>query len=310
MELAPIVLFVYNRLLHTKQTIEALTANDLASDSRLYIYCDGHKNDIDKASVAEVRDYIGTVVGFKEVVIIERTNNIGLAASIIDGVTRVVNLFGKVIVLEDDIVTAPSFLTFMNDALQHYETKSKVMHICGWSYPIETEGLTDTFLWRAMDCWGWATWADRWRFFEKDIDGLIRKFDKKMIYKFNLDRNHGDWNQVLANKQGKLNTWGIFWYASIFLNNGLCLSPARSYVRNIGLDGSGENCIPDLQLNSQVLTPASKITFPDQIIESELAVERIKKHMKSLTPPLPVRISNKLLRIIRCRVNFPCCFFN
>ena len=159
--LSPIVLFVYNRPWHTKQTVEALQKNELAKESELFIYSDEAKNKDVRKSVDEVREYIGKIDGFKKVTIIKREKNWGLANSIIDGVTKTVNEYGKIIVLEDDLITSPYFLKFMNEALEFYKEEQKVWHISGWSYPINTNNIDDVFFLRVMNCWGWATWADK-----------------------------------------------------------------------------------------------------------------------------------------------------
>ena len=172
-KLAPIIVFVYNRPHHTKQTLEALKKNTIASQSELYIFSDGAANNDLKAKINEVRNYVKDIRGFKKTTLIERRQNLGLANSIIDGVTRIINKHGKVIVLEDDIVTSPYFLKFMNDALNFYEKKKDVWHISGWNYPIDNKGLNDVFFWRLMNCWGWATWSDRWVNFEKNVEKTI-----------------------------------------------------------------------------------------------------------------------------------------
>jgi hypothetical protein len=245
MPLAPIVLFIYNRPDHTQKTLKALSENYLAKDSILYVYADGPKENvskIEKKYINESRRIVLSEKWCKEIVLIESNVNKGLAASIIEGVTSIVNQYGKVIVLEDDIVTSPYFLTFMNNALDYYVDNLKVWHISGWNHPIKTSGLGDAFFWRTMDCWGWATWKDRWKYFEKDTDKLLEKFTKKDIYRFNINGAENLWGQVVANKKGKINTWAIFWYATIFQKNGLCLSPTLSFVQNIGFDGTGINC--------------------------------------------------------------------
>jgi len=277
--LSPIVLFVYNRCDHTKRTIEALKNNELADESELIIYADGAKDADVFPKVQEVRDYIKTISGFKKIIIIERDNNYGLANSIIKGVTEVVNKHDRVIVLEDDIVTSPYFLKFMNDALDFYKDKKKVWHVSGWSYPIETDGLNDIFLWRLMNCWGWATWADRWQYFEKDTDKLISEFTSREIYRFDLDGVGSFWDQVLLNRKGKIDTWAIYWYAAIFKKGGLCVNPSKSFVENIGHDGSGVHCKEGHGYNSN-LSLARNIEFSDYIRESEIAVNKVRRFYK------------------------------
>ncbi len=297
MKLAPVVLFVYNRPFHTKQTVEALLKNELADESELFIYSDAPKNEEVQESVAEVRAYIKQIDGFKKVTIIEREKNLGLADSILDGVTKVVNMYGKVIVLEDDLVTSPYFLRFMNEALEFYKDKKRVWHISGWNYPIESGGLGDIFLWRVMNCWGWATWADRWNYLKKDVTKTINDFTTQEIYKFNLDGSYQFWKQVTDNHEGKINTWAIFWYATIFKNGGLCVNPVKTYVENIGLDGSGTHCGTDNSFSKPDHID-NKITFEKEITENSVAVERIKAFYKSQKKPLLRRIINKIVSTI------------
>lgn len=282
MMIAPIVLFVYNRPWHAEQTLNALMANELADESTLYIYSDGLKEGATANDIAlhvQVRELIRSKQWCKDVHIVESDVNKGLAESIISGVTDVVNKHGKVIVLEDDIVTTPYFLTFMNDALNHYENENKVWHISGWNYPINREGLSDTFLWRVMNCWGWSTWADRWSYFKKDPQGSLNSFSLDDIEHFNLDGAENFWLQVEQNSDGILNTWAIFWYITIFKHSGLCLSPCQALVNNIGFDGSGEHCGKSC-LHINKLSDASEFTFPDDISESYIHVESIKEFLK------------------------------
>jgi hypothetical protein len=280
MIISPIVLFVYNRPWHTRQTIEALQKNELASKSELFIYADGAKNEKRSHQVLQVREYIKKVDGFKKVTIIERGKNWGLANSIIDGVTQIVDKYGRVIVLEDDLVTSPFFLKYMNNALDFYKNQEEVMHISGWNYPIEINTSNDVFLWRVMNCWGWATWVDKWQYFEKDTNKLIDEFTKEDIYKFSLDGAANFWRQVLANKKGKTNTWAVYWYASIFKQNGFCLNPVQSFVQNIGQDDSGENCSKLNSFSSGDLSLNSDIKFIEKIVENDVALERIKAFHK------------------------------
>jgi hypothetical protein len=277
--LAPIVLFVYNRLWHTQQTIKVLQKNELAKDSEIFIYSDAPKNTEDQEEVDKVREYIKSINSFKKVTIIEREKNWGLAKSIIDGVTSIVNQYEKVIVLEDDLVTSPYFLKFMNEALNFYEDEKKVWHISGWNYPIKREESEDIFLWRVMNCWGWATWADRWKYYEKDVDKLIKEFSKDDIKKFNLEGAENFWSQVLDNKKQKKNTWAIFWYATIFKQHGLCLNPVQTFVENIGHDGSGTYCGKEKKYRD-ILNLNKSIKYTRDIEESQEYIKEIKNSKK------------------------------
>jgi len=279
MILAPIVLFVYNRPWHTKQTVEALQKNELASDSEIFIYSDEAKNEDARKNVDEVREYIDKIDGFKKVTVLKREKNWGLADSIIDGVTKIVKEYGKIIVLEDDLVTSPYFLKFMNEALEFYKDEKKVWHISGWNYPINTNGFDDVFLWRVMNCWGWATWADRWKYYEKDVDKIINEFSNDDIKRFNLDGIEDFWSQVTANKDNKINTWAIFWYATIFKQKCLCLNATQTFVENIGHDGSGMHCGSRKNYND-ILNLKKKLEFSSNLEESKKHIKLIKKYMQ------------------------------
>ena len=165
--LAPIVLFTYSRVKNTKETIDCLLKNKEAVNSDLFIFSDAAKNDAAKEKVAEVREYIHSISGFKSVTIFEREENWGLAKNIIAGVTEIVNKYGKVIVLEDDHSVAPFFLQYMNEALCRFENNKDIVSIHGYVYP-HKEKLPETFLIKGADCWSWATWKDAWALFNPD----------------------------------------------------------------------------------------------------------------------------------------------
>lgn len=238
---APIVLFAYNRPIHLSQVMEALQKNYLSKESELYVFSDGAKNEKDEQKVDEVRRYIKSLGGFKRINIIEREKNFGLAKNIIDGVTCIVNEHKKAIVLEDDLITSPLFLKFMNDALNMYENEDKVASIHGYIYPIK--GLPDTFFIRGADCWGWATWERAWKYFEPNGEKLLSGLRARNLTKDFDFNNAYPYTKMLEEQiKGKNDSWAIRWYASAFLNDMLTLYPGRSFVRNIGFDSEGTHC--------------------------------------------------------------------
>ena len=276
-KLAPIVLFTYNRLWHTQQTIEALQKNELAKESELFIYSDGGKNEESWLKVNEVRKYLKTINGFKNITIIEQKKNLGLADSIIFGVTEIINKFGKIIVLEDDIVTSSYFLRFMNDALDFYENEEKVWHISGYVPKINFATNDAYFFNRTMYCWGWATWINNWAYFSRDIYKIdMELISQETIHRLNLDgANNGVYNQFVKNKIHKIKTWAVFWYINIFLNNGLCLIPTNSFTQNIGNDGSGTNCGITDNYNTHLVS-CYKISFSNIVLEQENYLKKLK----------------------------------
>ncbi len=237
--LAPIALFVYNRPDHTRRTLSYLQKNELAAESRLFVFSDGPKTDADKPRVDEVRQLLEEVEGFKSVKVIEGDENKGLANSIIAGVTQLIAEYGKVIVFEDDLLSSPYTLEYFNEALTKYANESDVMHIGAYMFDVADKGLPETFFYRIATSWGWATWSRAWKSFEPDIDKLMAQFDKDKINRFSIDGTMNFWKQMQEFKAGKNNSWAIRWYASIFLKGGLVLNPSHSLIHNIGHDGSG-----------------------------------------------------------------------
>ncbi len=237
--LAPIALFVYNRPEHTKRTIEALKKNDLANKSDLFVFSDAPKSFKDKQKVNEVRAYLKKIKGFRKVKIIQRKQNFGLANSIIKGVTSIINKYGKIIVLEDDLITSPYFLRYMNSALDLYKNEPKVGAISAYFYNVKKE-LSETFFLYYFNCWGWATWKDRWNLFEQNGKKLFFDLKKRRFLKlFNVNNTY-PFSRILRNQiKGNNDSWAIRWYATLLLNKKLTLYPKKSLVENIGFDNTG-----------------------------------------------------------------------
>ena len=305
--LAPIVLFTYSRLDTLKKTINFLKKNKLARFSEIFIYSDGQKSQIDKHYVLNVRKYLKRITGFKKKTIIYRKKNYGLSANIQKGVTEVINNFGKVIVLEDDVLVAKNFLNYMNEALNYYANKKKVFHINSWNYELnyKNKDFSKTFLIRLMNCWGWATWKDRWLGFVKNPKKCTKNFSNEDIKNFNIGNNYNYWSQVERNKDKKINTWAIFWYAYIFKNSGLCVSPLIGLSKNIGSDvfsvhtSSDDNAlsaIPKYFFKMQ----NKKFIFENNLIENKLFLEKIIKKIKSKKniTDLLFRVLLKLIKVI------------
>lgn len=238
---APVTLFVYNRPWHAERTIQALVKNDLAESSDLIIFSDGPKNNSDAEAVDRVRSYLGTISGFHSVRVVERERNLGLAKSIISGVTDMVNEYGRIIVMEDDLVCSRYFLKYMNDALELYEKENRVISIHGYIYPVK-ERLPETFFIKGADCWGWATWKRGWDLFEHDGNKLLSEVRQRGLEReFDFNGSH-DFIKMLEGKcAGKNDSWAVLWYASAFLKEKLTLWPRKSIIQNIGNDSSGTN---------------------------------------------------------------------
>lgn len=240
--LAPISLFTYARPEHTQRTVEALLRNPGVNKHDLIVYCDAPRTPDKEQAVAAVREYLQTVTGFRSVTIHHRPHNYGLAKSIIDGVTEVLSRHERVIVLEDDMVTSPYFLTYMNEALERFANDDRVISIHGYLYPVR-QVLPEAFFLRGADCWGWATWRRGWALFNSDGQALLDELKRRNLIKvFDFNGSYG-YSQMLESQiKGTNDSWAIRWYASAFLADKLTLYPGRSLVHNIGNDASGTHC--------------------------------------------------------------------
>jgi hypothetical protein len=255
--LAPIVLFVYNRPWHTQQTIAALQKNELANESELFVYCDNVKNEDAQKSVDEVRNYVDSINGFKKVTVIKREKNWGLADSIIDGVTKIVNEYGKVIVLEDDLVTSSYFLHFLNESLDFYKKNKDIFAISGYSPNIKIEGgyKYDVYLTHRGSSWGWATWKENWDTIVWDHEFYIEYLkDKKIIKDFGRKGGRDRVNILKKQLKGDVDSWAVRRGFSQFIQKKYTLYPFKTLVSNIGFDGSGVHCgvnhfLNDVKLN-------------------------------------------------------------
>jgi hypothetical protein len=256
------VLFVYARPDHTRLTVDALKRNAEAQESDLIIYSDAAKGAESAEAVRKVRSYTRSINGFRSVSIVEREKNTGLAASIIEGVTSVVNAFGSVIVVEDDLVTSPYFLRYMNEALRLYEHDEQVISIHGYSYPVHRP-LPETFFLRGADCWGWATWKRGWDVFESDGSILLNTLQRrKETFAFDWDGSYANLKMLKRQISGKVDSWAIRWHASAFLAGKLTLFPGISLVNNIGGDEHGTHT-------------KSLEEFQSQLADRPIIVERL-----------------------------------
>jgi len=238
---APVVLFVYNRLDHTRQTVEALARNALASATDLFVYSDAEKDSIQADAVAGVREYVHSIQGFHQVVVREHAANWGLADSIIDGVSAVIADRGYAIVLEDDIVCSTDFLDYMNSALDYYARDKHVFSISGYAYPgvLPPAYGDDVYMLCRFGCWGWATWVDRWQ----EVDWAVSDYASFRANPRSMRRFARGGDDVLLMLQqeraGFLESWAIRWYYAQARHDQWTLYPRYSKVENIGCDGSG-----------------------------------------------------------------------
>jgi hypothetical protein len=237
-ELAPIALFAYNRPDHLRRSLESLLHNEEAARSDLIVFSDGPRSAADVRRVEEVRALVRQVEGFRSVKLRARDQNLGGPRAIPEGISEICGRFGRIIVVEDDVVVAPSFLAYLNGALHLYADDPQVVCVNGYFYPHRVS-LPETFFLRGADNQGWATWSRGWSLFDPDGATLLERLRRQHLVRA-FDMNCYPFSAMLEPRPGRpVAPWDVRWFASAFLANGLTLYPGTSLVRNIGFDGSG-----------------------------------------------------------------------
>ncbi len=274
-KLAPIVLFVFARPEHTRKTLEALKANELANQSDLFIYADGPRHDREAELVSAVRELARSTRGFRSCTVIERETNYGLARNIIEGVTERLRHQNRVIVLEDDMITSPVFLKYMNEALSRFAGVDRIASIHGYVYPV-MHVLPEAFFLRGADCWGWATWERAWRLYNPDSQYLLNELKRRrLVREFDYNGAYPFSKMLAAQSKGENDSWAIRWHASTFLAGMLTLYPGRSLLRNIGVDNSGTHCDYNTRYETNISLVAANLDDIEILpsVEARIAFE-------------------------------------
>lgn len=250
----PVILFVFKRKEHTEKCLCALNKNDEANYHDLYIFADGARNQKEIRDVEKVRTLIRDFKkqnNFRRVIIEESPENKGLAKSIIEGVSKVINQYGKAIIVEDDLITSPDFLTYMENALYFYEKDETVGSISGSTYPVKelSKYPFDVYAIKKGECWGWGTWAEIWNQVDWEVKDFEKYFSNKKLRR-NFDSLEYGLDNMLCNQMsGKIDSWAVRWCYFLFKNNLLTIYPRESKALNIGLDGTGTHCNQDFKLD-------------------------------------------------------------
>jgi hypothetical protein len=293
---APIAVFVYNRSKHTERLFQSLVRNEEILTSPIYVFSDGPRASSESKNVKQVREIVHRLAP-KHATFVEQENNIGLANSIINGISLVTKKHDRVIVLEDDLFLSPTAINYFNVALQRYQDEERVMHISGYMYPVKSE-LPKTFFYREATCWSWATWKRAWGKFEPDGKKIKRYLvERNLEYEFNV-QNSAPFMKLLNRQiKGNIDSWAIRWYGSLWMHSGLALHPNKSLVANLGFDGTGANCSITNAFHVDVFDEEVK-EFPDRIEECAQALTAMIAYRKK-TNTLPRRAARRLLTIIR-----------
>lgn len=243
MTLAPIVIFCFNRPDHLRKTVEALAANPLAAQSELIVYSDGPRSEADRRPIEIIRTYLAGLTGFASVRTVAASKNKGLARSVIEGVTEVVHQYGKVIVMEDDLLCTADFLEYMNNALNTFVENPLVFSVSGYSFGIgAVRGYNDdtALVFRASSL-GWGTWKDRWAKVDWQVSDFPEFLNSPKRQNRLKDAGEDILPMIIKQQRGIINSWAVRWTYHHVKYGGYCLIPVRSKIRTIGDDGSGSN---------------------------------------------------------------------
>ncbi len=294
MNFAPIVLFCYKRLDTLILTVEALQKNYLASQSELIIFSDAAKGEKDDKAVEDVRDYLKTIEGFNSIKIYEAKENKGLANSIINGVNQVLETHDSVIVLEDDLVSSPNFLNFMNDSLNFHEDNPQIFSIAGFSIPIKTNSDSDVYFTRRSSSWGWATWKNRWEIINWEVTDY-NSFKKNKVQRTEFNKMGSEMASMLDRQMtGKINSWAIRWCYYQFKNQLYSVHPFESKIDNVGFSPEASNTKEKYNRYKTALDIGTKTHFN---FSNDITLEKdvIKQFIKPFT--ITSRIKYKLLNL-------------
>lgn len=274
----PVVLFCFNRPLHTQSTIESLLCNPEARHTQLYVFIDGPRNENDQVLVNAVYDVIDKVVGFKDVIVKKSTSNNGLANSVISGISEIIEKYERVIVLEDDMLTSRDFLFFMNKALDQYADHQSIGSVSGYSFhpEIPSDYNQDVLLTKRASSWGWGTWKDRWQSVDWELKGYDNFIsDKSQIAEFTLG-GQDLIPMIVKYKKGVIDSWAIRWTYHHYIMKQYCLVPVLSKIQNIGTDGSGTN-FSTTETKYEVNFGEKEIKLPSSPKPNKAILESFKK---------------------------------
>jgi hypothetical protein len=295
MQCAPVLLFVYKRLDTLQSTVEALRQNKLSIESELYIFSDAAKEKEDQPHIKNVRSYIDKIDGFKRIEIYYAEKNKGLAKSIIEGVSTIINKHGKAIVLEDDLMTSKNFLVFMNKALEHYENNKQILSIGGYT-PLIKHPKDDVYFIKRASSWGWATWKDRWETIDWSINDYHQTINNSSFRK-KFNEMGSDMYKLLNDQmKGKINSWAILLCYHQFLKQQFTVFPTISKVKNIGMGGDSTHTRHVAQRFKTVLDESENENFIFLDIPV-LDTFYLKQFLKIIN--INQRVKYKLLNLLR-----------
>lgn len=282
----PIALFTYNRPEHTRRALTSLSRCTRLEECDLYIYCDSPRRPEHSAAVHASRSVVRDWAARRDARVIERSHNLGLARSVVTGVTELCTRYGRVIVLEDDLIVSPDFLDYMLQALERYRDESRVYQVSGFLFAPGCPSQPDAFFLPLTTTWGWATWDRAWRVFDWHVEDACKRLANPAFrWRFDLDGSYPYSRMLEQQLKGQIDSWGILWWYTVFNLGGLVLYPRQSLVRNLGVDhsgthdggrgmtGHGPQDVAHVRLSKPLV-------FPPQVEADERAFDRVKVFLK------------------------------
>jgi hypothetical protein len=295
---APVAAFLYKRPGHTRRLLASLASSPLAGETDLFLFCDAAKTAADEEAVRQVRQEARAAAGFKSVTLVERERNWGLSRSVTSAVSDLCSRFGRVIAVEDDLILAPSFLGFMNDALVRYEREERIMQVTGFQFSLRTTPSDKCVLLPLISCWGWGTWARAWAAYDASGAGAkTLEANPRLRQAFNLNGAYDYMSLLEQQRQRKVDSWGVRWYLTVFERGGLVLFPPRSLVSNEGFDGSGTHLVSlsNFALAQGSWPDSARFTYPETVAPSHEALAEIESILRAVrSPGLIARIKRRL----------------
>jgi hypothetical protein len=298
---APIALFIYRRPVHLRRTLQSLAACAEASRSVLHIFADAPKLPEHAEAVAEARAVARSATGFASVTIVERDENWGLARSIISGVSEMCRQYGRVIVVEDDLIVSRDFLRFLSAALERYAGDELVMQVSGYAFPVNASDDRSAYFLPLTCSWGWATWARAWAHFDPEMSTFAQiANDAKARRRFNLDGAYDYWGMAREQRRGAIDSWGVRWQMSLFARGGLVLFPSTNLVQNAGVDSTGTHGSGNKAFQRNVVDNDLGVgmQWPMSIDVDNVIFDRVKTLLREHRPSLRYLATRMLRRIL------------
>ncbi len=310
MSFAPIVIFAFNRPVHLRGLLNSLLANQESKDSEITIFIDGPRVEDDQRLILEVVSTIEAFSDYAEIKTIRSKTNKGLATSVLAGIDTIFVNHENAIILEDDLIVASKFLKFCNEGLARFKDYPSIASIQGYSPILFNQGKGTYFL-KGADCWGWATWKDRWLSLNRNSNDLLEEILKsRLSHSFDLDGSFPYTDMLRRQARSEVDSWAIRWHASMFLQNRLSVYPSHSLIFNAGFDGSGTHKANHFNLGVSKRLPQDDY-YPefDKLIPKEtkrarsMIVKLSRKRYQSYPYWHPLGLPRAVVRKLKNRSN-------